>query len=514
MHIYDYPQGSPEWHTLRAGCFTASQASILMGCQPHQSRNDMLRTRAGGSEQEFSAWEQKHLLERGHQIEALARPLAEAILGEELIVCTGVTDPIPGLPLPLLASFDGVDSLHLTVWECKSWNKEKAAAVMQGCVPACDYWQVVQQVYVAQAERALYMVTDGTMDNTVHCWYERNEADEALLIGAWALFADDMNKVAPARHIAPVAKAAPGLPMIRYQVNGLAIASNLDEFRAAAAELVAESKQPLNTDQEFADREALCKGFAEAESKIKLLGEQVLGQFYDVERFIRELNETGELIRQARLASEKLIKQRKDEIKAGISQEAEQALADHLAALNAKLPPGIVVPPLKADFIALMKGLRNRNSIQDKVDAEVARLKLLANQQAERIASNHAIVQPHLANHGFLFHDLQALVELAPDSLLAVVAQRISEHDARMAESQRLREAVTQSQAANDPEPATPRTPAAPRYQVKVIDMTELAQAVANGEVPESVLSVDYQALTAVCASRGQAVPGTTWNAA
>jgi hypothetical protein len=323
-----------------------------------------------------------------------------------------------------------------------------------------------------------------------------------------------MKKVAPTRHVAPVAKAVPALPMIRYQVNGLAIASNLDEFRAAAAELVAQSKLPLNTDQEFADREALCKGFAEAEDRIKLMGEQVLGQFSDIERFIRELAETGEMFRQARLNSEKQVKQRKDEIKAGIAQEAQRELAAHLATINSQLPPGIVVRPQQANFTELMKGLRNRNSIQDKVDAEVARLKLLINQQAERVASNHAVILPHLASHGFLFQEIQALLEQDQATMLAVVAQRISEHDARMAESLRLREVAQHTPAANDSPITATRAPVAPRYQVKVINMDELIRAVVMGDVPDNVLAVDYQALAQVCAAFGKAVPGTTWQAA
>lgn len=537
MKIHNVAQGSPEWHALRAGHNTASEASAMMGVSKNTTRSELLRIKVTGSEKEYSEWVQRNLLDRGHEIEAVARPFAENHIGEELYPCTATSDEYP----QLLASFDGVTMMEDIIFECKSWNESKAAAVREGAVPKEDYWQVVQQLVVSRAEKALYVVTDGA-GRTVWCWMELDERDERDLLAGWAQFDEDKANYQPTE-AKPVVVAAPvaGLPSINYQLNGLALTSNLKVFRAAAEQAVLDSKKPLETDQDFADREALNKAFGEAEAKIKLVREQVIGEIKDVDSFCRELGEIGELIRQARLAGEKQVTTRKDAIKASIRQKGIEAFAAHVAAINQGLEVA-TLPRIADNFAGVMKGKRTLASIQDAVDTELARLKIEANSSAEKIRANIRSLRMMAGEMEFLFPDQADLVLKDGETVKLIVQQRLDEHakaeaarlDAereriREEEAQRLedeRKAEEQQQAPiqESPAPVTPAQETTPAHvrsapatavpigsrtmsflnsarpsvtpmqsgaPLKVVDLKELAAAIGRGDVPVSVIAVN-----------------------
>lgn len=84
MRILSLAQGSPEWIEVRGRYCTASEAPAALGVSKKLRRNELLALKATGSKQEFSDWVQKNLLDRGHEIEAAARAIAEEIVGEEL----------------------------------------------------------------------------------------------------------------------------------------------------------------------------------------------------------------------------------------------------------------------------------------------------------------------------------------------------------------------------------------------------------------------------------------------
>lgn len=433
MQIHNLKQGSAEWHALRAVNETASEASAMMGASKRTSRNELLRLKATGSEKEFSEWQQRNLLDKGHGIEKRALPLAVALVGQELYPCTATSDEFDNL----LASFDGCTMDETTIWECKSWNELKAECVRNGEVPEEDFWQVVQQLIVSRAERCLYMVTDGTKENTVSVWVTLAPRDEKRLLAGWAQFRKDLStyehvEAKPQVVAAPVA----GLPAITYKLNGLALTSNLDVFRRAAEQAVIDSKKELKTDQDFADRDALNKAFGEAEVKIRNMREQVIGEVEDIDKFTRALGEIGELIRQARLAGEKQVATRKEAIKLEIRQGGESAIAQHIAGINATFGGKVTLPRIIDNFAAVMKNKRTITTLQGAVDDELARLKIEADEWAELINANLEVLRAKANNHVLLFRDCQELVQKDTETLTLLVDKRISDYEA---EQERLR---------------------------------------------------------------------------
>lgn len=96
MNIVNAIQGSQEWHSHRAQSLNASDAPAMMGCSPHKSRGDLVRELATGIVPEVSP-EQQRRFDNGHRLEALARPHAEQIIGEELFPVVGyLEEEMPG----------------------------------------------------------------------------------------------------------------------------------------------------------------------------------------------------------------------------------------------------------------------------------------------------------------------------------------------------------------------------------------------------------------------------------
>lgn len=440
MKIHNLIQGSPEWNALRAQHNTASEASAMMGASKKTTRSELLRLKATGSEKEFSEWVQKNLLDKGHEIEAKARPIAEDIIGGELFPVTGTADIASGKKVhSLLASLDGITEFGETTWECKSWNEAKAAVVREGRVPEEDYWQVAQQLAVSEAERCLYMVTDGTKERTVYCWATLAGDDLARLLAGWDLFDEDL---ANYQHVEGkpqvVAEAVEALPTVYVQVSGsVAIQNNFSSFDRALRYFLAEKLiTDPQTDQDFADLDVQIKAMKKAEEALDAAEAQMLAQVQEVDDLKRTKDLLTELVRKNRIASEKLLASQKEKIKLEIRQQGEAAFADHVAQINATLSGGVVMPRIEANFVGAMKNKRTLSSLQDAVSTELARLKIESNGIADKIRANLEVLREIVGEYGFLFRDRQELVLKDKETVELIARQRIDEH--QKAEQERL----------------------------------------------------------------------------
>ena len=100
MQIITLQQGIAAWHARRATALNGSDAPAMLGISPYKTRAALVQERATGITPEVTP-EQQRIFDRGHAIEALARPLAEAIIGEDLSPCVGTDGKYS-------ASFDGI----------------------------------------------------------------------------------------------------------------------------------------------------------------------------------------------------------------------------------------------------------------------------------------------------------------------------------------------------------------------------------------------------------------------
>lgn len=425
MKIFDVVQKTDAWLELHDKHFSASLASMMMGASKKVSRSELLRMKATGSEQEFSDWVRENLLERGHDIEAAARPLAEDFIGEDLSPVTATDDAEE-----LLASFDGLTLMEDIGWECKSWNEAKAEAVADGRVPDEDLWQVVQQAsIIGEGGSVLYTLSDGTPQKTAHVWYHYDAADEAELRAGWKQFSDDL---ANYQHVEdaprPEGQAPETLPALHIELTGMVTASNLVQFKEAAMDIIGAVNTNLQTDQDFADAEKAVKWAKEVEVRLDAAKDHALGQTQSIDALFRAIDEIRELARSKRLTLERMVKDRKQSIRGEILQGGKDALAAHIAALNTRI--GFpYMPDVAADFAGAMKNKRTVASLRDAVDTVLAKAKIEANKTADRISMNLKLLQDRAKDHKALFADVRVLVLKETEDLESTIKARILEHE-------------------------------------------------------------------------------------
>lgn len=452
MKTHNLVQGTPEWLAHRAGCFNASDAPAMMGCSPHETRSQLLHRLATGIEPEVDAATQRRF-DEGHRFEALARPLAEEIIGDDLAPQSGTLD-VEGLSRPLGASFDGITMMGHDVFEHKRINESLRYTTWdQGNgdhLPLMYRVQMEQQLLVSGAKRDLFMATDWDGETCVekrHCWYASDPALRAQIIAGWKQFeADLLAYVAPeAAAPAPVGHAPETLPALRIEINGEVSASNMGEFKAIALKAIRSVNRDLTTDQHFADAEESVKWCAEVESKIKGAKEHALSQTASIDELFRTLDDISAEARTVRLSLEKLVKERKESIRGEIFATGIEAFRAHIASLNARIGKPYM-PQTPPAFGEAMKGKRTVASLRAAVDAELARAKIAANETADRLQINlRAILD---AGAPGLFADEAILAHKEPEFVTLTIAQRL---DAEKRRQEEATEAAERAQAAAAP---------------------------------------------------------------
>ena len=484
MKIHDLIQGSPEWLAYRATHFNASDAPAMMGVSPYKTRAALLRELHTGVAGDVDVATQKRF-DNGHRAEALARPLAEKIIGEDLY-------PVTGSLGRLSASFDGLTMAETEGFEHKALNDALKAcfAAMAGVdwnsdaqpgstLPIYHRVQMEQQLHISGAERILFMASEWTAEGVLveerHCWYYPDAELRAQILRGWDQFAADLaSYVLPeAAAPAPVGKAPDLLPALRIEVTGAVTASNLAEFKATALGAIRSVNRTLKTDQDFADADKAVKWCADVESRLKAAKEHALSQTADIEALFRALDEIGAEAKTVRLDLDKLVTRRKTEVKEEAVSKARRALDEHVAGLNAEIAPmRVTLAPV--DFAGAIKGLRSIASMQDALDTALAGGKIAADTAARVVRGNVATFQAEAAGFEFLFADLGALAHKAADDFKAVVSSRIATHkaneerkarekaeaEARAAEATRVAQEAAARTAAEASAKASAATPA------------------------------------------------------
>jgi putative phage-type endonuclease len=441
MQVHNVLQGSPEWHALRANYFTASEAPAMMGVSKYQTRTELLTQKKTGIVPEVDGAVQR-LFDQGHATEAMARPLVEALIGEELF-------PIVGTDGNLLASMDGATMLGETLFEHKLWGQNLAAQVRAGELEPHYYWQLEQQLLVSGAERVIFVCSDGTLENFVHMEYRPVPGRAEQLVAGWKQFEQDLAEFVPqAAKVEVVGTAPDALPALRVEVTGMVKASNLDEFKRQALDVLGSINTTLESDQDFANADKTVKWCGDIEDRLELVKTQILGQTADIEAIFRTIDEISGQTRAKRLELNKLVEARKKSIREDIVMDAAKALQTHIDQINTTLGGKVRLPRIASDFAGAIKGKKTVDSLREAANTELARAKIEASQIGDSIRVNLNSLRELATDYAFLFHDAQDLVLKANDDLVALIKVRIGEHE--QAERERL---AQQQTAATAPAP-------------------------------------------------------------
>ncbi|OJT46831.1 YqaJ viral recombinase family protein [Serratia plymuthica] len=488
MQIINVQQGSAEWHALRAKHFTASEAPVMMAASSKMRRDELLSMKATGTEREISDWVQANLFDKGHQQEAMARIIVESMIGEELYPATAVDDY-------LLASFDGMTMMEDTLFEHKMWNASLAEAVRQQELPPEYYWQLEQQLLVSGADRVIFVCSDGTEENFVSMEYTPAPGRAEALVAGWQQFRRDLENFEPiAAKEAPQGKAIMRLPALMVEIEGAVKHSNLTVYQGKALAFIESINTNLVTDQDFADAEETVKFCDKAENELDLIKKQALSQTVPIDELFRTIDTLREAMRAKRLELTRLVKSRKDELRAEIISKAKTALNEHISALNVQL--GVVrLPAIAADFVTAIKGKKTLTSLQGAANDELARAKIEANQISDKYQVNLKLFDAIEPAFRSLFADINQLVGNDSEHLKLLIEQRISNQkklDDERIERERQASAAAQAEKAApiaEPEPVAN----APLHSAATFKYPETlggAPAVATEELKPAGMSI------------------------
>jgi len=450
-------QGTNDWHQHRAAHFNASEAAAMLGISPYKTRDELLREKATGLVPEVDAATQRRF-DEGHRFEALARPYAEKIMGEELYPCVGILEGTK-----LSASFDGLTIDDAIVWECKTMNAAlrdvKNSGELSEQLPEHYRAQIEQQFLVSGARRALFSAMsfdeNGDVIEEMHCWYASDPTLRQRIINGWAQFEKDLaDYTLPEAQPVIVAEPVQTLPAVSVQIDGqIAVRENFKTFEVALRDFLDNRliREP-QTDQDFVDLDLQIKAMKEAETKLDAAEAMMLAQIESVDQAKRHKDMLAKLVREHRLMAEKLLASEKERRRAELVLAARQAFTTHLAELQRGID-GVRLDVQTPDFATAIKGLKTLKSIQDKLDAALLNGKSAADQHAADVRSKLLWLDAHAADHRSLLPDLQTLISKPFDDFTLAVTARIEQHKREQAarlEAERERAEQAQLNAAQN----------------------------------------------------------------
>lgn len=500
MRIVHVQQGTQEWHLHRAAHSNASDAPAMLGVSPYKSRTELLKEVATGLVPEVTP-DKQAIFNKGHRAEALARPIAELIIGSELYPVTGVDDAGR-----MSASFDGLTLTGEIAFEHKLLASRLREAMFDGCTGADlpeDYRaQMEQQILVSGAKKVLFMASDwdgnGQLIEERHCWYEPDSAMAARIVAGWEQFEKDADAYTVSEEASKPAGHAPdSLPALRIELQGMVTASNLDAFKSHAMAVLGSINRDLVTDQDFADAEQTVKWAKSVEDKLDAAKAHALSQTADIDALFRTIDDVSAETRRIRLELDKLVKAEKERRKADIVVSFVSSVQAHYAGISGGLPesyaPCIQFPQAvtRAAMAEAVKGKRTLDSMTSACDSAAASLKIEASQQADRIRACIAVLEQH-KDHAALFADrVQLCATKQPEDLKNLVAARIAEHEKQEAdrvariEREALEKALREAEERSREDAAKAVIDEQPKPANKIIDESVSYDRITRDDVNE-----------------------------
>ena len=419
MKILQLIQGSTEWKKTRMSHFCASEAAAMLGFCDKTTRNALLHMKATGCEKEFSSWAQENILNKGHEVEALARPIVEAMISDELYPATGAIE-LDGLPL--LASFDGLNMDFSVGFEHKQLNQALVAAVDAETVPDTHWPQLEQQLLISGADHIIFAVSDGTEENFHYVSYHSKPERRESLVKGWKQFQKDLAEYVQVEHSEIVkAESKAIIPTLQFQITGSVSDSNLVQFKRDARFYLEQINTELQTDEDFGQAITDGKDCESAEKALKALKEKALAESADISEVMSALDEYQEKFRQMRLKLGKMVKSEKEARRKQIIDVAAgkwQILLTGFRQDFNLLPAAELTP----DFAEACKGKKSLSSMQNAVDTALAQATIKLNDAASLFSENLSCID---ASQMFLFGDLQQLINQPHEAFRAIVQSRV-----------------------------------------------------------------------------------------
>jgi hypothetical protein len=218
------------------------------------------------------------------------------------------------------------------------------------------------------------------------------------------------------------------------------------------------------------------------EDRLAAAKQHALSQTASIDELFRTIDDISAEARRVRLELDKLVKARKDSIRAEIVADGRNAMADHIAALNKRIGKPLM-PNVLVDFANAIKGKRTLDSMRDAVATELARVKIAANEMADKITLNLRALNeaPELA---FLFADVAQLALKDPEFVAMAIKNRIADHQAKEAARLEAERARIANEERIKAEAAATARANAEIAAAAAASQTQAAQAIAKAAAP------------------------------
>jgi len=484
MQVHNLVQGSDAWHEFRLNHFGASEAAAMLGLSKKTTRNELLKMKATGSAKEFSDYVQKNILDYGHEVEAMARPLIEATIDDVELY------PVTCSEEKLSASCDGLTMVGDIAFEHKQWSEVLADSVSDGVLPE-DHWPQCQQILlITGAQKVIFTVSDGTAEKLVSMEvFPDQDKFEAIKAG-WSQFEKDLASYEHKEVVEkPIADSIESFPVATIQARGELTLSNLRVVLPKFDLFLSSQKTELVTDEDFANGEAVAKFSRETAVKLKLTAQSTIDQIATVSEAVRTLDHYAEKFNALGLALEKLVKSEKESRKNSIINESKVKWREHLDGIDAELKVVHlqIAPP---DYLTAIKNKRTIESLQNAVDTALAQSIIQADALAKSYRANLAWANENASELNFLYaNDLSTIIGKSHVDFKNLIDSRIAAYKAqeeakKQAEAQAI-EAL--NKAKSEPVKAIQTEPAT-KADIKQVVVTVKAQAIQ----PETNLVAEF----------------------
>lgn len=238
---------------------------------------------------------------------------------------------------------------------------------------------------------------------------------------------------------------------LQIKLTGEVTDTNFEEWKKDLLAQIASSKRDLKTDDDFAIAESDVKVIKAGEKTLKNAKQSALDQAAAIQKLFAAIDEVTEEARQARLALERQIKSRKEEIRDEIVDEGMQQIATHLEQQNdtfhAVNHDRFMDRQTLEDFT---KGKRSAGSMQKAITTAVADVKEKIAQKTDAIAANQKILDSIDTKYTSIFQDPDTLLGETDDDLRATIKKRIDFYEEEQARLKAIEEEKAAEQLAEE----------------------------------------------------------------
>lgn len=235
---------------------------------------------------------------------------------------------------------------------------------------------------------------------------------------------------------------------LQIKLTGEVTDTNFEEWKKDLLTQIANSKRELKTDDDFAIAESDVKVIKAGEKTLKTAKQSALDQAAAIQQLFAAIDEVTEEARQARLALERQIKSRKEEIRDEIVDDGMQQIDAHLEQQSDTFHEvnreQFIDRQTLEDFT---KGKRSASSMQKAINGAVAEVKEKIALKSAAIGANQKILDNIDSKYTSIFQDPNSLLEMTDDGLQKTITKRIEFFEEEQARLKAIEDAKAAKQA-------------------------------------------------------------------